>query len=95
MVFFVIGGIQSLLIRMQLAGPDQDLLSPEAFNQLFTMHGITMMFLFAMPVLSGFGNFFVPLMIGAETVYGRLPLARREAEGFGEDQRAAGGRGGV
>ena len=65
MVFFVIGGIQSLLIRMQLAGPDQDLLSPEAFNQLFTMHGITMMFLFAMPVLSGFGNFFVPLMIGA------------------------------
>ena len=65
MVFFVIGGIEALLIRMQLAGPDLDLLSPEAYNQLFTMHGITMMFLFAMPVLSGFGNYFVPLMIGA------------------------------
>ena len=65
MLFFVIGGIQSLLIRMQLAGPDLEVLNPEAYNQLFTMHGITMMFLFAMPVLSGFGNFFVPLMIGA------------------------------
>ncbi|HWC12624.1 MAG TPA: cbb3-type cytochrome c oxidase subunit I, partial [Acidimicrobiales bacterium] len=65
MVFFVVGGIQSLLIRTQLAGPDLDILSPEAFNQLFTMHGVTMMFLFAMPVLSGFGNYFVPLMIGA------------------------------
>ncbi len=65
MAFFVIGGIQSLLIRAQLAGPDLELLGPEAFNQLFTMHGITMMFLFAMPVLSGFGNYFVPLMIGA------------------------------
>src|SRR5690606_11580515 len=65
MAFFVIGGIESLLIRLQLAGPDLDLLGPEAFNQLFSMHGITMMFLFAMPVLSGFGNYFVPLMIGA------------------------------
>ncbi|MGH9279556.1 MAG: cytochrome c oxidase subunit I [Acidimicrobiales bacterium] len=65
MVFFIIGGIQSLLIRAQLAGPNLDVLNPEAYNQLFTMHGITMMFLFAMPVLSGFGNYFVPLMIGA------------------------------
>jgi cytochrome c oxidase subunit 1/cytochrome c oxidase subunit I+III len=65
MVFFVVGGVQSLLIRAQLAGPDLELLNPEAYNQLFTMHGITMMFLFAMPVLSGFGNYFVPLMIGA------------------------------
>jgi cytochrome c oxidase subunit I+III len=63
--FFVFGGIESLLIRTQLAGPDLDVLSPEAFNQLFSMHGVTMMFLFAMPVLSGFGNYFVPLMIGA------------------------------
>ena len=65
MVFFVVGGIQSLLMRMQLAGPDLDVMNPEAYNQLFTMHGITMMFLFAMPVLSGYGNYFVPLMIGA------------------------------
>src|SRR2546430_4768971 len=64
-VFFVVGGLESLLIRAQLAGPNLHLLTPEAYNQLFTMHGVTMMFLFATPVLSGFGNFFVPLMIGA------------------------------
>jgi cytochrome c oxidase subunit I len=78
MVFFVVGGIQSLLIRMQLAGPDLDILSPEAYNQLFTMHGITMMFLFAMPVLSGFGNYFVPLMIGARD----MAFPRLNAFGF-------------
>jgi cytochrome c oxidase subunit I+III len=65
MVFFILGGIEALLIRLQLAGPRLELLSPEAYNQLFSMHGITMMFLFAMPVLSAFGNYFVPLMIGA------------------------------
>jgi cytochrome c oxidase subunit 1/cytochrome c oxidase subunit I+III len=65
MLFLIFGGIEAMLIRMQLAGPRLDLLTPEAFNQLFSMHGITMMFLFAMPVLSGFGNYFVPLMIGA------------------------------
>ena len=65
MLFLILGGVEALLIRMQLAGPRLELLSPEAFNQLFSMHGITMMFLFAMPVLSGFGNYFVPLMIGA------------------------------
>jgi cytochrome c oxidase subunit I+III len=65
MAFFVIGGVESLLIRAQLVGPDLEVLGPEAYNQLFSMHGITMMFLFAMPVLSGLGNYFVPLMIGA------------------------------
>ena len=65
MVFFVLGGIEALIIRAQLARADLDLVDPETFNQLFSMHGITMMFLFAMPVLSGFGNYFVPLMIGA------------------------------
>ena len=65
MVFFAFGGIESLLIRTQLAQSNLDVLGPEAFNQMFSMHGITMMFLFAMPVLSGFGNYFVPLMIGA------------------------------
>jgi cytochrome c oxidase subunit I+III len=65
MAFFILGGIEALLIRLQLAGPRLELLSPEAYNQLFSMHGVTMMFLFAMPVLSAFGNYFVPLMIGA------------------------------
>src|SRR5918992_3140547 len=65
MVFLIFGGIEALLIRMQLAGPRLEIIGPEAFNQMFSMHGITMMFLFAMPVLSGFGNYFVPLQIGA------------------------------
>ncbi len=65
LIFLVLGGIEALLIRLQLAGPELELLDPESYNQLFSMHGITMMFLFAMPVLSGFGNYFVPLMIGA------------------------------
>jgi cytochrome c oxidase subunit I+III len=63
-VFFVLGGIESLIMRSQLAQADLQLVDPETYNQLFSMHGITMMFLFAMPMLSGFGNYFVPLMIG-------------------------------
>jgi cytochrome c oxidase subunit I+III len=62
--FFIVGGLQALLIRLQLAGPELEVLDPETFNQMFSMHGTTMMFLFAVPVLSGFGNYFVPLMIG-------------------------------
>jgi cytochrome c oxidase subunit I+III len=64
LAFFVIGGIEALILRVQLAQPNLEVVEPEAFNQLFTMHGTTMMFLFAIPVLSGFGNFLVPLMIG-------------------------------
>jgi cytochrome c oxidase subunit I+III len=63
--FFVIAGVEAGLMRVQLARPGLTLVTPEVFNQLFTMHGVTMMFLFATPVLSGFGNYFVPLMIGA------------------------------
>ena len=63
--FFVIAGVEAGLMRIQLARPGLTLVTPEVFNQLFTMHGVTMMFLFATPVLSGFGNYFVPLMIGA------------------------------
>ena len=63
-VFLMLGGIESLLIRMQLIDANLEIIQPEFFNQLFSMHGITMMFLFAMPMLSGFGNYFVPLMIG-------------------------------
>jgi len=63
-VFFILGGIQSLIMRGQLTDAGLNLVNPEAYNQLFSMHGITMMFLFAMPMFSGFGNYFVPLMIG-------------------------------
>ena len=62
--FLILGGIESLLIRTQLIDANLEIIQPEFFNQLFSMHGITMMFLFAMPMLSGFGNYFVPLMIG-------------------------------
>ena len=64
-VFLLIGGLEALLIRAQLARADQHLVSPEAYNQLFTMHGTTMIFLMAMPVLAGYANYMVPLMIGA------------------------------
>ncbi|MBI4410204.1 MAG: cytochrome c oxidase subunit I [Gemmatimonadetes bacterium] len=64
-VFLVLGGLEALLMRLQLARPGQALLSPEAYNQIFSMHGTTMMFLYAAPVLAGFGNVLVPLMIGA------------------------------
>jgi cytochrome c oxidase subunit I len=64
-VFFLIGGVEALVMRLQLAVPHNHLLSPEVYNQLFTMHGTTMIFLVVMPALIGFANYFVPLMIGA------------------------------
>jgi cytochrome c oxidase subunit 1/cytochrome c oxidase subunit I+III len=63
-VFFVIGGIEALLMRWQLSVPQNHVVSPNVFNQLFTMHGTTMIFLVVMPTLIGFANYFVPLMIG-------------------------------
>ncbi|HEY4385224.1 MAG TPA: cytochrome c oxidase subunit I [Ktedonobacteraceae bacterium] len=63
--FFLVGGMEALLIRTQLAQPNGKVLSPEEYNAVFTMHGVTMIFLFVIPVLSGFGNYVVPLMIGA------------------------------
>jgi cytochrome c oxidase subunit I+III len=63
--FFVLAGIEALTMRTQLAAPDLRLVRPKEFNQLFSMHGVTMIFLFVTPMLSGFGNYFVPLMIGA------------------------------
>src|ERR1700759_4427003 len=63
--FFILGGIEALLIRLQLAVPNNDLLTPQTYNELFTMHGTTIIFLFVVPVMAGFGNYFVPLMIGA------------------------------
>jgi cytochrome c oxidase subunit I len=66
LAFFAAGGAEALLIRTQLIGPNQRLLSPEAYDQLFTMHGITMIFLVVIPMTTGaFGNYLVPLMIGA------------------------------
>ncbi len=67
-VFFVIGGSEALLIRLQLARPDQSIVSPAAYNQLFTMHGLTMVFFVVMPLSAAFVNFLVPLMIGARDV---------------------------
>lgn len=64
-LFFLLGGIEALLMRLQLAFPEGRLLSPEAYNQTFTMHGTTMIFLFATPILFGLGNYFVPLLVGA------------------------------
>ena len=63
--FFLVGGVMALLIRIQLAEPQNTFLTPEQYNQIFTMHGTTMIFLWIIPVWAGFGNYFVPLMIGA------------------------------
>jgi cytochrome c oxidase subunit 1 len=68
MFFFLVGGVEALLIRTQLAAPDNTLLSASLYNQLFTMHATTMIFLFVMPVTTGFANYLVPLQIGARDV---------------------------
>jgi cytochrome c oxidase subunit I+III len=66
LMFFGAGGIEALLIRTQLAGPNGTVLSPEAYNQVMTMHGVTMIFLFVIPMTTGaFGNYLLPLMLGA------------------------------
>ncbi|MBI4229045.1 MAG: cytochrome c oxidase subunit I [Deltaproteobacteria bacterium] len=65
LIFFLIGGLEALLMRIQLMQPHNEFLSPEAFNQLFTMHGTTMIFFVVMPFLIGVGVYLVPLMIGA------------------------------
>jgi len=65
LVFFVLGGVEALLMRIQLVRPNNTFLSPDAFGQMFTMHGTTMIFLVVMPVLIGLANYLVPLMIGA------------------------------
>jgi cytochrome c oxidase subunit I len=66
--FFIIGGVEALLIRLQLAAADNKVLSASAYNQLFTMHATTMIFLFVMPMAAAFGNYLVPLQIGARDV---------------------------
>ena len=64
-LFFILGGVEALIMRVQLAVPDGTAISPETYNGLVSMHGTTMIFLFVVPVFAGFANYFVPLMIGA------------------------------
>jgi heme/copper-type cytochrome/quinol oxidase subunit 1 len=63
--FLTIGGVEATIMRIQLMVPNNHFVSPEVFNQLFTMHGTTMIFFVAMPMLIGFGTYLIPLMIGA------------------------------
>ena len=77
-LFFMVGGLEAMLIRAELARPDGKILSPDIYNQIFTMHGVTMIFLFVMPTLTGFGNYIVPLMIGARD----MAFPRMNAFGF-------------
>ncbi len=65
LVFLVIGGVEATIMRIQLAVPHNHFVSPQVFNQMFTMHGTTMIFFVAMPVMFGFANYMVPLMVGA------------------------------
>ena len=67
-IFLLVGGVEALLVRIQLARPDMTFLSPEAYDQIFTMHGVTMIFWYASPILSGFAIYMIPLMIGARDV---------------------------
>jgi cytochrome c oxidase subunit I len=64
-LFLILGGVEALIMRLQLAQPDSTLIDAGAYNGLVTVHGTTMVFLFMVPVLAGFGNYLVPLMIGA------------------------------
>jgi cytochrome c oxidase subunit 1 len=77
-VFLVIGGCEAILMRWQLLWPRNTFLGPDTFNQLFTMHGTTMVFFVGMPILIGIGNYMVPLMIGARD----MAFPRLNALGF-------------
>ena len=68
MFFFLLGGLEALLIRTQLAFPESGFLSADVYNQIFTMHGVTMIFLFVMPFAAAFANYLIPLQIGARDV---------------------------
>jgi len=76
--FLVVAGLQALTIRLQLAIPDAGIVPPQVFNRLLTMHGTAMVFLVGMPILTGFFNYLVPLMIGATD----LAFPRLNAFGF-------------
>jgi cytochrome c oxidase subunit I len=78
LVFLIVGGVEAVLIRWQLVSPRKEFLAPDVFNQLFTMHGTTMVFFMGMPILVGIGNYLVPLMIGARD----MAFPRLNALGF-------------
>jgi cytochrome c oxidase subunit I len=78
LLFFVVGGVEASLMRIQLAVPNNHFLPPQVFNELFTLHGTTMVFLVGMPLIFGFANYLVPLMIGARD----LAFPRLNAFGF-------------
>jgi cytochrome c oxidase subunit 1 len=65
LIFLVIAGLEAIVMRVQLAVPQNSLVSPQVFNRMFTMHGTTMVFFVGMPILFGFGNYLIPLMLGA------------------------------
>src|SRR6202045_4463863 len=65
LIFLLFGGIEAIIMRIQLIRPLNSFVSPQVFNRMFTMHGTTMIFFFAMPIMFGFANYLVPLMIGA------------------------------
>jgi cytochrome c oxidase subunit I+III len=67
-IFFLLAGVLALLMRLQLAQPENHILGPDLYNQVFTMHGTTMMFLFAVPVMEGIGIYVVPLMVGTRNI---------------------------
>src|SRR5690606_33155967 len=72
-IFFLVGGAIALLMRAQLAVAENDLIGHELYNQLFTMHGTTMMFLFAVPIVEGVAVYLIPLMLGSrDLVFPRL-----------------------
>src|ERR1700730_17706967 len=77
-IFLVVGGCEALLVRWQLFWPRYDFLGPDVFNQMFTMHGTTMVFFMGMPILIGSANYLVPLMIGARD----MAFPRLNALGF-------------
>ncbi len=77
-VFLVIGGLEAMLMRVQLWRADNEIIPPDVFNQLFTMHGTTMVFFVGMPILIGVANYLVPLMIGARD----MAFPRLNALGF-------------
>jgi cytochrome c oxidase subunit I len=64
-IFLVFGGLEAFVIRLQLIRPHNDFVSPQVFNRMFTMHGTTMIFFAAMPIVFGFANYLIPLMVGA------------------------------
>src|ERR1700742_1156312 len=78
LLFFVIAGLMATVIRIQLFLPNAHVVGPDTFNRLFTMHGTTMVFLVGMPMVAGFANYLVPLMIGARD----MAFPRLNAFGF-------------